>query len=78
MNSIGLYEEGKNHYSPVPNNSPPPRLLIFGFFVGPPFLIWTPLSPRLLIFQILFCRYLNISEIVKTNCSFCETVNSLV
>ena len=42
MNSIGLYEEGKNHYSPVPNNSPPPRLLIFGFFVGPPFLFGPP------------------------------------
>ena len=40
-------------YSPVPNNSHP-GLLIFGFFVGPPFLIWTA---RLLIFQILFWRY---------------------
>ena len=33
-------------YSPVPNvlnNSPPPPcLLIFGFFVRPPFLIWIP------------------------------------
>ena len=42
MNSIGLYEEGKNHYSPVPNNSAPPRGLMFGFFVGPPFLFGPP------------------------------------
>ena len=34
----------------------PPRLLIFVFFVGPPFLIWTPPPPRLLIFWIFFCR----------------------
>ena len=30
-----------NKYSPVPNNSPPTCLIIFGIFVGSPFLIWT-------------------------------------
>ena len=42
-------------YFPVPNNSSPPRLLIFRYFVGPPLSYLDPL--RLLIFQILFCRY---------------------
>ena len=41
-------------YSPVPNNSPPPCLLVFEFLSDPPFLFG---PPRLLIFQILFCRY---------------------
>ena len=35
----------------------PLRLLIFGFFVGPPNALFLFGSPCLLIFQILFCRY---------------------
>ena len=47
-------------YSLVPNDSPPPPLFKFWVFcrtpppLPQPFLIWTP---RLLIFQIWFCRY---------------------
>ena len=38
-----IFCENKKLYSSVPNNSAPPScLFIFGFFVGPPFLIWTP------------------------------------
>ena len=47
--------------------APPPNLLVFGFFVGPP--------PCLLFPRLYFA---DISEIVETDCSFCETVSNLV
>ena len=50
-----------------------PRLLVFGFFVGPPSYL-DPL-PWLINFQIFF---VDISETVKTDRSFYETASSLV
>ena len=41
-----------NFYSPVPNKSPPPRLLIFGFFVGRTFLFGPP-SPLINILDFV-------------------------
>ena len=49
----------------------PPAYLIFGFFVGTS----PPPHTHLLIFQIFF---VDISETVKTDCSVCGTVSSLV
>ena len=56
-----------------------PRLLIFGFSVGPPFSYLDSLP--LFIFQILFHRYLKIYfnnfRYFKTDCSICENVSNL-
>ena len=52
---------------------PPPCLLIFGFFITPSSLFLfrspPPPFPRLLVLQILYCRYFDISEIVKAGLS---------
>ena len=63
-------------YSLVKNNIPSTRLLIFGFFVGPPsaFLFGNP--PSTPAFS-RFC-FVDISEIIKTNFSVCKTASSLV
>ena len=66
-------------YSPVPNNSAPPTPYYFSDFLSDPslpFLIWTP---RLLIFQILFCRYfkhLQIFEVQTLKCVYLNFVSS--
>ena len=57
-------------YSPVPNNIPPSQLINFWIFYCPlpPFSYFDPPPPpypRLLVFQILYCRYFDISEIIK-------------
>ena len=51
----------------------PPHLLIFGFFIGPPI---SYLDPPAYSFSRF--HFADISEIVKTDCSICETVSSLV
>ena len=90
---IKLIRPGPNYslatLIPKPNTNPrstlqfqiivPPCLLIFWFFVGALPLLSYLDHLRWLIFQILFCFcFTGISEIVKTDCSICETVNSLI
>ena len=64
-------------YPPVPNNSTP-RLLIFEVFVGTtPFsYLDPPPPPHPPAYQFSRFCFADISEIVKTDCSFCETVCS--
>ena len=72
---MGLKFKVLKPYSPVPNNiPPPPRSLVFGFFVGTP---PHPAPPLINLPDFVFC-FADISEIVKTDRSFCETVSSLV
>ena len=59
-------------YAPVPNNGlSPPHLLIFGYFVG-------PLPPSTTSLSYVNPQLADISETVERDCSFWETVSSLV
>ena len=59
-------------YYPVPNNSPPPRLLIFGFFVGLPlsYLDPSPSSPVITFsgFLLQVCQRLLKQIVFLRNC----------
>ena len=62
----------------------PGRLLIFGFFVGPPLSnldhTHPPSHPPLTNLAYWFSKFCfaDFSEIVQMDCSICETVSSLV
>ena len=58
-------------YLTIPNNSPP-AYYFFDFLSDLPFLIWTP---RINFPD--FC-FVDLSEIVKMDCSICKTLGSLV
>ena len=73
--------EFRSTYSPVPNNSPlpPPLINVCFFFVGlPPFLFGPPPPPPPALINFPDFFFADISEILKTNYSICETASSLV